>query len=372
MNVFEDIYQIASRLLSTADQMNNDDLFQPVKALEDSANQLKRSFSGSWLGYHANTYYADFIPSPAGAVWSQEWGDFESYTGLGSRGNWIQYTPEYVRDHIFQVAGNPNVSPAQEAAASAIKTFENAIAEITSILTLHMETKTDTFIEKLLNDIEKIRPLSANSIVQAWMPKGQIMSRDQNAIGQGYMTPPHIQVLAEVKAINHAFDICHRAGETAQKLASHLERKNKRSMADNRIGTNIFLGHGRSSAWRELKDFIQDRLSLPCDEFNRVPIAGMTNIARLSEMMDSAAFAFLIMTAEDETADGKTQARMNVIHEVGLFQGRLGFEKAIVLLEEGCEEFSNIQGLGQIRFPKGDISARFEDIRQVLEREGLV
>jgi predicted nucleotide-binding protein len=39
---------------------------------------------------------------------------------------------------------------------------------------------------------------------------------------------------------------------------------------------------------------------------------------------------------------------MNVIHEAGLFQGRLGFERAIILLEDGCEEFSNIQGYGQI------------------------
>jgi predicted nucleotide-binding protein len=89
-------------------------------------------------------------------------------------------------------------------------------------------------------------------------------------------------------------------------------------------------------------------------------------------MMDEAAIAFLIMTAEDEQADGKIHARMNVIHEVGLFQGRLGFEKAIVLLEEGCEEFSNISGLGQLRFPKDNISAIFEDIRRVLEREGLI
>ncbi len=63
---------------------------------------------------------------------------------------------------------------------------------------------------------------------------------------------------------------------------------------------------------------------------------------------------------------------MNVIHEVGLFQGRLGFTKAIVLLEEGCEEFSNIEGLGQIRFPKGNIAAKFEEIRQVLERESVL
>jgi predicted nucleotide-binding protein len=78
------------------------------------------------------------------------------------------------------------------------------------------------------------------------------------------------------------------------------------------------------------------------------------------------------MTAEDEQSDGQLHARMNVIHEAGLFQGRLGFQRAIVLLEDGCEEFSNIQGLGQIRFPKGDIRAVFEEVRQVLEREGLL
>jgi predicted nucleotide-binding protein len=59
-------------------------------------------------------------------------------------------------------------------------------------------------------------------------------------------------------------------------------------------------------------------------------------------------------------------------HEAGLFQGRLGFEKAIIVLEDGCKEFSNIQGLGQIRFPSGNISAAFEEIRLVLEREGLL
>jgi len=62
----------------------------------------------------------------------------------------------------------------------------------------------------------------------------------------------------------------------------------------------------------------------------------------------------------------------NVVHEAGLFQGRLGFTKAIVLLEDGCEEFSNIKGLGQIRFPKGNVKQAFEEIRQVLEREGLL
>ena len=63
--------------------------------------------------------------------------------------------------------------------------------------------------------------------------------------------------------------------------------------------------------------------------------------------------------------------RQNVIHEAGLFQGRPGFKRAIILLEDGCEEFSNVHGLGQIRFPGENVSAVFEDVRRVLEREGL-
>jgi hypothetical protein len=134
----------------------------------------------------------------------------------------------------------------------------------------------------------------------------------------------------------------------------------------------VFIGHGRSTDWREIKDFVQDRLGLPADEFNRVPVAGATNTERLTQMLDTAAMALLVLTAEDERADGTTQARMNVIHEVGLFQGRLGFKRAILLLEDGCAEFSNVQGLGQIRYQKGRISAAFEEVRRVFEREGLV
>lgn len=134
----------------------------------------------------------------------------------------------------------------------------------------------------------------------------------------------------------------------------------------------IFIGHGRSSVWRDLKDFLQDRLHLDWDEFNRESTAGLATKERLETMLENASFAFLIMTAEDEHANETLHARENVIHEIGLFQGRLGFRKAIILFEEGCQEFSNIFGLTQIRFPKGTIEAKFEEIRRVLEREEII
>ena len=88
-------------------------------------------------------------------------------------------------------------------------------------------------------------------------------------------------------------------------------------------------------------------------------------------MLDEATIAFLIMTGEDEQSDGMTA------HEKCRSRSRPvsrspRLERAIVLLEEGCEEFSNITGLGQIRFPKGCIKSAFEEVRRVCEREELL
>ena len=134
----------------------------------------------------------------------------------------------------------------------------------------------------------------------------------------------------------------------------------------------IFIGHGHSHIWRELKDFIEGTLGLKPEEFNRISVAGKSTSDRLKEMLESCCMAFLIMTGEDKQADGSLRARDNVIHEVGLFQGKLGFERAIILLEEGCEKFSNIDGITYISFPKGNIRAAFEDIREVLKRETVL
>lgn len=138
------------------------------------------------------------------------------------------------------------------------------------------------------------------------------------------------------------------------------------------IGKKIFIGHGRSLLWLHLQNFLQSRLGLIVDEFNVAPTAGITTKERLEEMLNEAAFAFLVMTAEDEQPDGTKRARENVIHEIGLFQGRLGFRKAIVMLENGCNEFSNITGVGEIRFGKDDIESKFEEVRRTLEREKII
>lgn len=75
------------------------------------------------------------------------------------------------------------------------------------------------------------------------------------------------------------------------------------------------------------------------------------------------------MTGEDLKEDGTLMARPNVIHEVGLFQGKLGFSKAIVLLEDETEEFSNLYGIQQIRFTKNNIKETFGEVLAIIKRE---
>ena len=158
-------------------------------------------------------------------------------------------------------------------------------------------------------------------------------------------------------------------------FATHLDRYRPGSAAaasSSRERGFVFIGHGRDLSWRELGDFLERRLKLTVLEFNRAPAAGISTTGRLEELLDDADFAFLVMTAEDQASDGTWRARENVVHEAGLFQGRLGFRRSILLLEDGCTEFSNIVGLCQIRFSKGRISAGFEEVRGVLEREKLI
>ena len=85
-------------------------------------------------------------------------------------------------------------------------------------------------------------------------------------------------------------------------------------------------------------------------------------------MLSKISFAVLVLTGEEETSDGDFRARQNVIHEAGLFQGRLGFNRAIILLEEGTEEFYNIQGVVQIRFGKTNIKETFGEVLATLRQ----
>jgi hypothetical protein len=131
----------------------------------------------------------------------------------------------------------------------------------------------------------------------------------------------------------------------------------------------IFIGHGQSQLWRDLKDHLHEKHGYQVSAYEIGARAGHAVRDALEDMLAKSSFALLVMTAEDEMADGKVRARQNVVHEAGLFQGRLGFRRAVVLLEAGAEEFSNIHGIEQIRFSRGAIKETFGDVLATIRRE---
>jgi len=131
----------------------------------------------------------------------------------------------------------------------------------------------------------------------------------------------------------------------------------------------VFIGHGRSSQWRDLKDHLQEKHGYRVEAYETGARAGHTIRDILEDMVRTSSFATLVLTAEDGQTDGQYRARQNVIHEAGLFQGHLGFARAIMLLEEGVEEFSNVQGVQYIRFSKSNIKETFGEVLATLRRE---
>jgi predicted nucleotide-binding protein len=129
----------------------------------------------------------------------------------------------------------------------------------------------------------------------------------------------------------------------------------------------VFIGHGGSNQWRDLKDHLQDKHHIKIEAYETGARAGHTIRDILEDMVNNSTFALLVMTAEDELDSGQMRARQNVIHEIGLFQGKLGFNRAIVLMEKSTEEFSNIAGIQQIRYD--NITETFGEVLATIKRE---
>jgi sugar/nucleoside kinase (ribokinase family) len=134
----------------------------------------------------------------------------------------------------------------------------------------------------------------------------------------------------------------------------------------------VFIGHGRDNCWRAVKDFLEDECDVAVASFESESRGGYGIDDVLMTCLDECSMAVCILTAEDDMGSKTTmRARQNVVHEVGLCQGRYGLERVALLVEEGVEGFSNLYGIVQLRFPRGRVDAVFHELHRMLRREGL-
>lgn len=200
----------------------------------------------------------------------------------------------------------------------------------------------------------------------------EFFERYRPTASSGLYFPP-LQTSTNDTTVKSIYNIVQQLSTLPQeKLITEFEFiKPKPQLKSNGLG-KIFIGHGRSKLWARLQIFIKDDLNLQTLTFEDESRTSESIVNILGEFLDNSSLAIIVMTAEDETSESKTRARQNVIHEAGLFQGRLGFDKVIILKQEGVEEFTNIAGLQYILFSGDNIEQCFYDLQRKFKKLGLI
>ncbi len=122
----------------------------------------------------------------------------------------------------------------------------------------------------------------------------------------------------------------------------------------------VFIAHGRSKQWEVVRDFVSAEYDVAAFETDDRTSEATLNV--VERMIAESHAAIIVLTGEDETTDGRKLARQNVVHEMGFAHGLLGISNTIVMLENGAEEPSNFAGFTQVRFERGEVHTKRQEI----------
>ncbi|AZK93848.1 MULTISPECIES: PfkB family carbohydrate kinase [Streptomyces] len=133
----------------------------------------------------------------------------------------------------------------------------------------------------------------------------------------------------------------------------------------------VFIAHGRNPDWLAVKAFVEQRFGLPVYSFESNSWGSRPVTEALQEYLQRCTFAICVMTAEDTTEEGLRIARQNVIHEIGLFQGRHGFDRVLVLAEEGCPSLPDESTARTATFPRHAVDKAFWHLDRAMRESGF-
>ena len=246
---------------------------------------------------------------------------------------------------------------------------------------LHAVKEDKKFFASIYNFVEKLNALATNQAHEAKKEEIRFLAQkiesffnDYRPSGGGLYIPPQ-QTSQSDDTVKDIYRLSKEIGDMSEDEFNKL----KPSISQDKKKTNkkvkepcVFIGHGRSKLWARLQIFLQNELSVETVFYESESRVGESIVPVLQKMLDQASFAVLVLTAEDQTEEGTRRARQNVIHEAGLFQGRFGFDKAILLVQKGLEGFTNVDGLQYIPFTEENIEEAFYQLQRVLKEQGVI
>jgi hypothetical protein len=136
------------------------------------------------------------------------------------------------------------------------------------------------------------------------------------------------------------------------------------------VANRVFIAYGSAPDWKVLKSMLT-HWGLDVEYFSRQVVTEMI-AERWKQMIDQSRFAFALMTPDDTLADGTHLARQNVVHEIGLCHSRIGLRNTAILLADGTQKFTNVDGVNYIPFTVGKLQATAPTIHQLLKERGIL
>lgn len=138
------------------------------------------------------------------------------------------------------------------------------------------------------------------------------------------------------------------------------------------LPAGVFIVHDESPYWRGVRDFIAGSCRLPTYELSSLEMDENNLEEVMQERLNRCSFAVCLLSRQNRPAGDQTRADQNIVYQAGIFQGRYGFGRVAILVEEGCDTFSNISGLVRMGFSSGQVESTFLELERMLKREGLM
>lgn len=245
----------------------------------------------------------------------------------------------------------------------------------------HAVDQDKKFFSPIYNFVEKLNVLLSTKIVEAGKEELLFLAQKIESFfaqyrpsGDGLYIPP-MQTSMNDDTVKDIYRLSKELATFTDEQFIDLKpftTGGRDNTAAKKIEQCVFIGHGRSKLWASIQLFLQNDLKLKTVCYESESRVGESIVPLLEKMLGQATYAVFVLTAEDQTEEGGKRARQNVVHEAGLFQGRLGFDRAVLLVQRGISGFSNIDGLQYIPFTGDNIEETFYQIQRALKAKGLI
>lgn len=110
-------------------------------------------------------------------------------------------------------------------------------------------------------------------------------------------------------------------------------------------GGTVFIIHGHDALLKTEVQLLMHRAGVQSVVLHEMADRGRTIIEKLVGETERAGYAIALLTPDDLTEGGQGRARQNVILEIGYFLGKLGKERLRMIVKEGVEVPSDLQGI---------------------------